>query len=75
MDLGKSKDAILQGGRDALMRADKGGSLRDGMNTVVTKMNGHDATVRGFFRNGEMQSLNIFKGISKREGQHVIDLR
>jgi RHS repeat-associated protein len=75
MDLGKSKDAILGNARDALMAADRSGGLREGMNTVVTRMNGHDATVRVFFKNGEMQSMNLFKGVSERAGQHVIDLR
>ncbi len=75
MDLGRSKDAILGQARDALLTADKSGGLREGMNTVVTKMNGHDATVRAFFKNGEMQSMNLFKGTSDRAGQYVIDLR
>ena len=75
MDLGKSKDAILNQARDALMAADKGGGLREGMNTVVTRMNGYDATVRAFIKNGEMQSMNLFKGVSERAGQYVVDLR
>ncbi|MBT2745119.1 MULTISPECIES: hypothetical protein [unclassified Lysobacter] len=74
MDLGSSKEAIMMQGRDALMSADGAGRLRDGMNTVITQMNGHDATVRAFFKNGEMQSINIFKGTSDRKG-YVVDLR
>jgi hypothetical protein len=45
------------------------------MNTVITEMNGHAATVRAFFKNGELQSLNIFKGTSAREAQRAIDVR
>ncbi|MGV6852207.1 MAG: SpvB/TcaC N-terminal domain-containing protein [bacterium] len=75
MDLGNSKSAILQAARNALQLADKGGRLQNGSNTIIIKINGHDATVRGFFLNGEIQSLNVFKGISDRVGQYVIDLR
>lgn len=75
MDLGSSTDDILNGARNALMKVDKSGGLKDGMNTVVTRMNGHDATVRAFFKNGEMQSLNIFKGTTTRGGQNVVDIR
>lgn len=75
MELGKSKDAILNQARDALRSADKVGGLREGINTVITKMNGHDATVRAFIKNGEVQSMNLFKGISERAGQYVVDLR
>ena len=75
MDLGKSKTEILNQARDALMAANKPGGLREGMNTVITKINGYDATVRAFIKNGEMQSMNLFKGLSDRVGQYVIDLR
>jgi len=75
MNLGNSKDAILNQARDALMAADRAGGLREGMNTVVTRMNGDDATVRAYIKNGEMQSMNLFKRISERAGQYVIDLR
>jgi hypothetical protein len=75
MDLGKSKDVILNQARNALMSADRAGKLREGMNTVITRMNGYDATVRAFFKSGEMQSMNLFKGTSDRAGQYVVDLR
>ncbi|AEF87330.1 RHS repeat-associated core domain protein [Delftia sp. Cs1-4] len=75
MELGQSKDVILGQARDALLAANNSGNLREGMNTVFTKMNGHDATVRAFFKDGEMQSMNLFKGTSERAGQYVIDLR
>ena len=75
MDLAKSKEAILSQARDALMAAEKTGALREGMNTVVTRMNGYDATVRAFIKNGEMQSMNVFKGVSERASQYVVDLR
>lgn len=75
MDLGTSRVEILSRARDSLMAADRSGALREGMNTVVTRINGHDATVKAFIKNGEMQSMDIFKGVSKRAGDNVIDLR
>jgi RHS repeat-associated protein len=75
MELGKSKDAILNQTSEILVNANKPGGLRDGMNTIFARMNGQEATVRAYIKNGEMISLNIFKGISERLGQYVIDLR
>ncbi len=75
MDLGPSENYIVERAYDAIRLSDRQGKLREGMNNIIVKMNGHDATIRTRIQNGEMQSINIFKGTSNREGQYVIDLR
>ncbi len=69
MHLGASKSDIVGKARD------KTGRLRDGDNTIILKMNGHDATVQANIRNGELRSMDIFPKTSNRQGQNVIDLR
>lgn len=74
MQLGPTREAIIVSARDAITAADKTGALKNGINTILTKMNGEVATVNAFFKNGELQSMNVFKGRSGREGKNVIDL-
>ena len=76
MDLGWSKQSILNSARNKLMHADSLGKLRNGPNQLNTKLNGHSATIRAMFKNGELISLNIFKGSAPGKPNHnVIDVQ
>ena len=74
MLLGETKEAIIGKARDVVLAADKLGELRNGINTIRTKMNGHDATIRVYFEDGVLKSFDIFKGLSNRPGR-IIDMR
>ncbi|MCE0494154.1 RHS repeat-associated core domain-containing protein [Vibrio salinus] len=74
MDLGASPDDILSKGRDILTRFDQSGQLKEGSNMINTRMNGYDATVRGTFKDGRLQSMNIMKGHSApKKGWNVVN--
>jgi len=78
LELG-SPGKIIENTMNTIVDLNKGGKLKNGHNVIHTKMNGHDATITSFFKEGEMMSFDIYKGISNRDwvksGSNVIDLR
>jgi hypothetical protein len=76
MDLGKSRNEIVNTAGEKLNDLNLSGKLRDGHNIIKTTMNGHEATIRAYFKDGQLMSLDIHKGIGNRkwgEGVNVIN--
>ena len=70
MLLGKNKEAILKQAEKIIEKHMK--NLKEGSNQIETIMNGHQATIRVFVKDGEIVSVNIFKGISNRKLGNLI---
>ena len=65
LQLGKNKDDILKTTEKIIDKnIDK---LKEGSNTIEVVMNGHKATIRVYVKNGEILSVDLFKGVSSRK--------
>jgi RHS repeat-associated protein len=65
MNLGATKDDILRSIANTVER--NAPKLKEGFNEIVTKMNGKEATVRTFVKDGKVISVNAFEGTSSRQ--------
>ena len=70
MDLGIDRGDIMK--KINLSISDNKNLFIDGMNTIQTKMNGHNVTVRVFINNSNVMSVNAFKGVATRHTQNLI---
>lgn len=70
MDLGSSIDDISNKTMSVISRNTS--KLVEGSNDIVTKMNGHTATIRVFVKDNKVISGNVFKGTSGRNVNNLI---
>jgi len=71
MDLGTDKAEIL----DKVVQTIEKNSdnLKDGSNFILENINGHEATVKVFLKDGEIMSIDAYKGIPTRQYGNVIN--
>jgi len=74
MELGSSKEEILEGVGSIVEQ--NLGQLKEGYNTIKTKMNGTVALIKAFVKDGAVISLDAMKESAKnaRKTDNLIDL-
>lgn len=73
MDLGKNQDEILKSISDKISKVNADDLLKEGSNQIRTTMNGVEAEIRVFVKDGEILSVDAFKGFSSRTIGNVIN--
>jgi RHS repeat-associated protein len=66
MDLGKNQNDILNSFKKVVSSADSNGLLKEGMNQIRTTVNGVEAEIRVFIKDGTVLNMDGFKGYSTR---------
>jgi len=66
MDLGKNQKDIISSFKKVVSSADRNGLLKEGMNQIRTTINGIEAEIRVFIKDGKVLNLDGFKGYSTR---------
>lgn len=73
MDLGASKSSILESGMDIVKEMASKNLLKEGPTQVRTIINGYEAEIRVFLKDGEIIGFDMFKGYSSRTMGNTID--
>ena len=66
MTLGKSRKDILRSGMDIINDLSSKGMLKEGPTQIKTFINGREAEIRLFMRNGKLMNFDMFSGHSPR---------
>ena len=73
MDLGSSKQEVMDSALDIVEEADKEKLLFDGSTQIKTSINGYDAEIRIYIDNdNELRSFDVFKGHSSTDKGNTI---
>ncbi|KRU24980.1 RHS repeat-associated core domain-containing protein [Clostridium sporogenes] len=72
MDLGNNKQEIMNSGLDIIEKLDIKGMLREGPTQIKTIINGHEAEIRIFIKDGKIMNFDMFKGHSPRNMGNTI---
>ena len=75
MELGGSREDIINMGRGYIQQADTQGWLQQGPNNIFFTANGREGTIKAYFVGNELTSFDMHAGISSRKVQNVIDFR
>ncbi len=71
-DLGVSEDDILNKGFNTLKEMDGKGLIKDGPTQIKTHINGMEAEIKIYIKDGEIISFDMFKGWSVRDMGNTI---
>ena len=72
LDLGNSQDNILDKGFDVVKTLDEKGLIKDGSTQIKTHIDGMEAEIRVFIKDGKIINLDMFKGHSGRDMGNTI---
>lgn len=72
MDLGKSRQDIMNSGFNIIDELNTKGMLKEGPTQIKTMINGHDAEIRIFVKDGKLINFDMFKGHSPRNMGNTI---
>ncbi len=75
MDLGKNRKDIFKSITSKIKDANKSNLLKEGGNQIKTTINGVEAEIRVFIKDGKALSIDCFKGHSKRNMGNTILLK
>ena len=75
MDLGKNRQDIINSGFNIVEELNTKGMLKEGPNQIKTMINGHEAEIRIFVKDGKMINFDMFKGHSPRNMGNTITYR
>ncbi|URZ03163.1 polymorphic toxin type 35 domain-containing protein [Clostridium felsineum] len=72
MDLGKSEEEIMNSAINIVEKIDGKGMLKEGPTQIKTIINGHEAEIRIFIKDGKPLNFDMFKGYSPRDMGNTI---